>query len=233
MLQRRYLSLIETPCGFSEHLLTLLGERLGNKPEILRHGIIMFDEMKTRKNLRLDSKTLKYTGLVDFGDQKECGNINEIADHGLVFAFHSLMDDCTQPIAVFASQGPTRGVTLAKLIVQCIAVLEKFGAKIHGVVSDGASTNRKFWTEVGCSGKMNCLKNSFPHPTIDDREVYLFSDTPHLIKCIRNRLFDYGELRVLILLNVNCDKCSLIFLTYIIFFCRLIQNQVPLSGNIL
>ena len=92
-------------------------------------------------------------------------------------------------------------VTLAKLIIQAIVLLEKAGAKVHEVVTDGAATNREFRSEVGCSGKIENARNSFSHPTADDHKIYIFSDTPHLIKCIRNRLFEEGKLQVLISIN--------------------------------
>lgn len=105
-----------------------------------------------------------------------------------------------QPIAVFTSKGPTNGTTLAKLILQAIVVLENAGVYVQGVVSDGASTNKKFWSIFGCSGKIDELKTSFPHPSVADREVFIFSDTPHLIKNVRNRLFNKKQLKVSLLI---------------------------------
>lgn len=67
-----------------------------------------------------------------------------MTDHGLVFIFQTLIGDFTQPIAVFTSKGSSPRITLAKLIVQAIALLERSGAKVHGVVTDGATTNKKF-----------------------------------------------------------------------------------------
>lgn len=106
------------------------------------------------------------------------------------------MGNYDQPIAVFASNGPATGVLLSKLIIQALIFLEGANAKVHGVVSNGATTNRKFWSKLGVSGKMNKVKNSFSHPTVEGREVFIFSDPPHLIKCIRNRLHGNKELKV-------------------------------------
>nr|XP_011313254.1 PREDICTED: uncharacterized protein LOC105272727 [Fopius arisanus] len=50
------------------------------------------------------------------------------------------------PIAVFASKGPVKGDILAPLIMKAIVLMEGAGAKIHGVITDGARTNRKFWS---------------------------------------------------------------------------------------
>lgn len=74
-------------------------------------------------------------------------------------------------------------------LLQAIALLERINVKVHGVITGGAATNRKFWNIVGVCGKKSNLINSFIHPTVKGRKIYVFSDTPHLIKTIRNRLY--------------------------------------------
>jgi len=46
-------------------------------------------------------------------------------------------------------------------------LLEKSEAIIDRVVSDGASTNRKLWSELGISGEKDKVVNSFKHPLND------------------------------------------------------------------
>lgn len=108
--------------------------------------------------------------------------MNDKANHGLVLMFQPLYDTYTQPIAVFGSHGPVTGQVLSQLIVKAIILLEKSGAKIHGVITDGAATNRKCWSILGMSGRRHNFKNYFKHPTDADRKIFAFSDTPHLIK---------------------------------------------------
>ena len=183
----RYLALIDTPCGFDPRFFEILTKYFEIKPEAQRDGLIIMDEMKTRKSLLLDYSTMTYKGLSDFGNGTSTEDVTqEMADYGLVIAFQPLNDNYTQPIAVFASKGPVHGEVLAKLIIEAICLLEKAGARIHGIVADGASTNRKVWTELGCSGKLYSFKNSFEHPTDKARKIFLFSDVPHLIKNVRN-----------------------------------------------
>lgn len=56
---------------------------------------------------------------------------------------------------------------------------------VHGIVSDGAQTNRKKWTELGVSGQINSFQNWFSHSLYNERKIlYTFSDTPHLLKNI-------------------------------------------------
>jgi len=83
---------------------------------------------------------------------------------------------------------------LAQLVIKSICLLENIGLRVCGVVSDGASTNRKLWVELGISGQQN--KNSFEHPLNPKRKVFMFADAPHLIKNVRNRLHNKKSLRV-------------------------------------
>ena len=72
-------------------------------------------------------------------------------------------------------------------------LLEKAGATVHGIISDGASTNRKAWTEFGVSGDLKNTKCFFTHPVDDTRKMFVMSDTPHLLKTIRNRVYELHE----------------------------------------
>lgn len=67
---------------------------------------------------------------------------------------------------------------------------------VHGIVSDGTTTNRRMWTEFGISGQLNSLFNKTIHPMDDDRFLYFLSDAPHLVKCIRNRFLEKETLIV-------------------------------------
>lgn len=97
-------------------------------------------------------------------------------------------DSYAQPIGVFAAKNATKGSILAQLLLQAIVMLEEAGAKIHGFVCDGASTNRSMWNILGVNGSLKESCNSFTHPVDPERKVFAFSDTPHLFKCVRNRL---------------------------------------------
>jgi len=110
--------------------------------------------------------------------------------------FQPLAATYSKPVAVFASRGPVVGTELAKLLLKCIILLEQAGAIIHGFVSDGAQTNRKMWSELGISGQVNSFKNWFQHPLHKDRKIYAFSDTPHLFKNVRNKLYNDKILKV-------------------------------------
>lgn len=166
-------------------------DKIQERNENERHGILLIDEMATRESVQVKSNNLTFTGLVDFGDYNvKAESFDDKANHALVFMYQPLDAlYASQPICVFASKGPVSGKILAELIIKAIIVLENTGVNIHGVVTDGAATNRKFWSEMGISGKKNELKNYFTHILDESRKIFIFSDTPHLIKTVRNRLY--------------------------------------------
>lgn len=63
--------------------------------------------------------------------------------------WQSLAEHFIQPIAAFASKGPVKGIDLAKLVKKAILLLEDAGGHVVGLTSDGASTNRSMWKELG------------------------------------------------------------------------------------
>lgn len=158
------------------------------KNTMQKHGNILVNEISVRESPTVFSKKLIYKSLVDFGVYYKVTNISEKATSGIVFIFHSLADTYSQPVAVFTSRQPVIGTELAKLMLKSIILLEQAGEMIHGIVSDGAQTNRKIWSELGASGQINSFKNWFQHPLDEERKIYAFSDTPHLFKSVGNKL---------------------------------------------
>ena len=78
-------------------------------------------------------------------------------------------------VSVFTSNGPTHGNKLAQLVIQAVVKLEKADAIAHGLISDGASSNRKMWTELGANTKIGKdFKNYFDHPFEENRKNFLF-----------------------------------------------------------
>ncbi|XP_071642190.1 uncharacterized protein [Temnothorax longispinosus] len=194
---RSYWSLIDIKCGFDEQFQRLLKKHFEDKTPLERHGILLLDEIHLRNSLAVCSRNLTYVGLTDFGQEKpQSTDIQDQATHGLVLMFQSLASSYTQPIAVFASKNPVKGEELAKLVLKAITYLENSGAMIHGVIADGAATNAKMWSLLGVSGTMDCTKTWFTHPIDDNRKIFAFSDIPHVIKNIRNRLYNKRQLRV-------------------------------------
>lgn len=165
-----------------------------------------------RENLAVKSRTLSYAGLVDFGKEDElcielskAATLDDLANHGLVLLFQPLADNYSQSIAVFASRGLVKGLTLVKLLMKAKILLEKAGAFIQGFISDSALTNRKVWPELGISGKLNNFYSHIEHFNDPKRKFFAFPDTSHLIKNVLNRLYNKHELVVHIKLLIHSN----------------------------
>lgn len=85
---------------------------------------------------------------------------------------------------------------MAKLVIKAILLLEDAGSQVVGLTSDGASSNRSMWKELGICARTEGLKNYFQNSFDSQRKVFVFADVPHLMKTIRNRLFTNKTLRV-------------------------------------
>ncbi|KAH8009434.1 hypothetical protein HPB51_017419 [Rhipicephalus microplus] len=118
----KYISMVGLKCGFDENFFKAFKMKISSKPQFQRRGMLIFDEIQVRKEISVNSKTMTYTGLVDHEETKD--QSSELADHGLVFAFTPFGENYLQPVAVFASKGPTKGTLLAQLLIQCIVKLE-------------------------------------------------------------------------------------------------------------
>ncbi|KAL4127413.1 hypothetical protein QTP88_011584 [Uroleucon formosanum] len=149
-----YLSIIKSSCGFDKNFFELFAKHLESKKDFQKH---------------VNTTTLKYSGLIDFGDEEGLDDLpkakclKDKATHGIVFLFQPLANSYLQPIAVFASKGPVSGFTLAQLVIKAVVLLENAGAKVHGLVSDGAQTNIKVWMELDISGKLNNCRSHIEH----------------------------------------------------------------------
>lgn len=196
---RSYFSLISIKCGFDEKISKLLEKHFASKTPLQRHGILLLDEINLRKSVAVCSRNLTYLGLnlTDFGDDgQQFTDINDKVTHGLVLMFQPLADVYTQPIAVFVSKNFVKGEELAKIVVKAICYLEQCGTIIHGVIADGAATNAKMWSLLDVTGTIENTKRGLLTPWTNKRKIFVFSDICHLIKNVRNRLYNKRKLRV-------------------------------------
>jgi len=85
---------------------------------------------------------------------------------------------------------------ISQLVLKAITLLENIGLYVHGIVCNGATTNRRMRVELGINGSKTNLKNYFEHPIHSERKIYALSDFVHHFKCVRNHLYNNKHLRV-------------------------------------
>jgi len=107
---RKNLLAIKIGCGFDLNFFKLLEKKFSSKTEHQKLGCLIYDEIFLRESISVNSRSLTYLGLQDYGDEiPNKINTSEKANHALVLMWQSLADNFTQPIAVFASKGPVKG----------------------------------------------------------------------------------------------------------------------------
>ncbi|XP_033115379.1 uncharacterized protein LOC117115623 [Anneissia japonica] len=186
-----------------------------------RNVTILFDEMKVKCGLVYNVRSGQLVGYTDLGDVSNdiadfarCSNNvdPQLGTHVLVLMVRSIWGPLVTPIAYY----PTEGIasrSLYPIINKAVNILELLGLRVHGLVSDGASPNRKFYslhstTEV-CSAGVTYYTT---HPADFNRRLYFFRDAPHLIKTARNNWENsnyHNKTRNLhvSLQNKNCLNC--------------------------
>lgn len=102
---------VKIGCGFDQDFFKLLKKKFSSKTEHQKKVILVFDEIFLRESIHVNTRTLTYYGLEDFGNDFE-KRTHEKANHALVLMVQSLTDNLQQPIAVFASKGPVKGKLL-------------------------------------------------------------------------------------------------------------------------
>lgn len=106
-----------------------------------------------------------------------------VATHMLLFMVRGLFTDLEFPYAQFSTNGASAD-TLFPIVWEAVQRIEACTLNVIAFTCDGASPNRKFF-KMHRKGKELAYKTTNPYSD-DNREIYFFSDVPHLIKTTRN-----------------------------------------------
>ena len=194
---RDYTLYTEPGSGFNADVLARLYEEAGvEKMEPHQRNIsLLFDEMKIKADLVYNKTTGRLVGFVALDKVKnEIENLEricaeeapekEIATHVMAVMVRGIYTNLLFTIAYF----PTKAITcdvIFPIAWNAVCSLESIGLCVRCFVSDGASSNRKFY-------KLHLKPGSkeLPYFAINlcnkSRKIYLICDVPHLIKTVRN-----------------------------------------------
>ncbi len=196
---RDYTNAITPRTGFNPGIINEIRNATKGYVNHQRFVFILFDEMKVQGNLIWDKHSgelIGYTSLGDpYTDYATLEKVDEIASHALLFMVRGISSPLKHTIGYFSTTGVT-GVQLFPIFWRAVSMLEiTCGLAVVGATGDGASQNRKFFlmheSIQGNDGKnvVYCTKNLFA----PERNIYFFSDAPHLLKTARNCLFNSGS----------------------------------------
>lgn len=161
-----------------------------------RYVAILFDEIKVQGNLVWDKHSGELIGYVNLGvpdiNFATLENIDEIATHALLFMVRGITTTLKHTLGYFATAAVT-AVQMFPIFWRAVSILEmNCNLAVVAATVDGASPNRRFFQmHAGIQGNTENdvvfrTKNLF-NP---ERNIYFFSDVPHLLKTARNCLFN-------------------------------------------
>ena len=196
---RDYRNYIHPTRGFNPAVVNDLKQKTVNFSGAERYITILFDEMKIQEDLVWDKYSGELIGFVDLGDihtnYATLKNVEELASHILVFLVKSIVNPLSFSFASFATTGVT-SYQIMGIFWKAVLYLEQINLHVIAATADGASPNRRFF-------RMNKLlqgpsdvevvhraKNIYAK---EERYIYFFADTPHLIKTARNCLSNSGS----------------------------------------
>jgi hypothetical protein len=199
---RDYTHFTPSKVGFSAEVdqLLLSEAKVHELEEFQKHVIILIDEMHIRDDLVYNKHTGELVGFVNLDTVNNhlmhLGKYDEkasLATYVFVLMVRGLFINLEFPYASF----PTKGVTadaMFPIIWEAIMRLELCELKVVGVTADGASPNRKFFKLHQKSYEEHITYKTRNPFSVDGSDIFFISDPPHLLKTIRNCLFNNKRL---------------------------------------
>ena len=194
---RDYRNFFKPRAGFHPENIERLRDQTRQYFDIQRYVVISFDEMKIQSKLVFDKHSNEIIGFVDLGEEElnVSSGSSDLATHALVFFVRGAASDLKYALGYFLTKDVT-SYQIMPLFWKAVSVLELVcNLWVCAAVSDGASPNRLFYqlhadlVEPDCGDVINYTPNLFA----PSRNIYFFSDAPHLLKTTRNCLFNSGS----------------------------------------
>ena len=144
--------------------------------------VLHVNEISIKERLHYDPHKDRLDGFEELGNNTTHHNI---ANHASVFMVRGLCEKWKQTIGYFFTSGPMKVTHLKTLTVEAIRTLRECGLDCICLICDQGSNNQSL---------MRHLNVSVTHPSfhVDDKDVYVLHDTPHVLKNTRNNMKNSG-----------------------------------------
>ena len=194
---RDYTNYVQPQTGFNPEVVSEIQTAAEKLPEEQRFVVLLHDEMSIKEDLVWDSKTGKLVGFVNLQQWGERPDIfNHVASHVLVFYVVGVNSSLKYSLGYFDTRSATAD-GIYPLFWMAVGLLEMTcKLKIIASTSDKASPNQRLYQIHGQADTI-CYKTT--NLFAPSRQIYFFSDVPHLMKTVRNNLFRSGPGQTMLL----------------------------------
>lgn len=192
----RWLSNFDAAPGFTEQSFITIKNHL-NSPQANQYRLsaLTLDEMEIKKQLEIDRGTGKITGYVDIGLGALDDDNQPQATKVLMLIGVGINGHWKLPLGYWLTDGST-GELQQSIITNALRRLHEVGNVAVSVTADGHPCNIKCFENLGASLKPNSIRSYFLHPCDANIKVAVFLDACHMIKLIRNLLFEYKMINI-------------------------------------
>lgn len=189
---RDYTHTFKSTTGYQAEVDDMLRREVENV-KWKNYVVLLLDEMKVKESLVYDKYSCQVVGFVELDsithqmsmlENQASSNLPPVATHLLTIMVRGLFTGCKFPYAHFPTDSLT-GDQIFPIVWEAIERLERRGFKVIAITADGASPNRKFFRMHSSEKAELCYKTPNPY-TSEERDIYFFSDVPHLMKTTRN-----------------------------------------------
>lgn len=191
-LYKWYVSVNGVP-GISKEALNAIAARMKveRKPCMVA---LMFDEMSIRRHIDFDGD--QNIGFVDFGSELNGQDFNytnlPVAENALVYMAVSLNSGWKVPVAYFLIKSLT-GDERTNILKSFTKKMVTLNIIVEAVIYDGLRANITMVSLLGVSFNLTQFSTSLNIPDLD-HTINFILDPCHMLKLIRNCLFEYKTL---------------------------------------
>ena len=178
---RRSIQMIDMTPGFHANIFNSIKEKADtfNRKESL--VAIAFDEMSIKTHLQYNERIDSVIVFEDLGNGERS---DKLATYATVFMVRSIFGSWKQSVGYFLTSGPMNSTVITSKLKECIEKVVNCGLIPKVVICDQGPNNR------GCHSRLGITE--FQNFTHCGMTLYFMYDPPHLLKSIRNGLFNNG-----------------------------------------
>ena len=195
---RDYTYYVQTAIGFSVEVDQEIARCADLSKHLNKYVTLVIDEVHIKEELVFDKHQGNLIGFVNLGEinnhllkfeeMLQGHDYCTLANSMLVFMVRGLFSKFNFPYAQFCCSDLS-GDLMFDPFWEAIARLERQGFNVLAVTCDGASTNRRLW-KLHANGNKVIHKIPNVYAAEGNRDIYLISDPPHLLKTIRNSWYN-------------------------------------------
>ncbi len=186
----KLLSRVPFQVGINEPIMRSLKKCTTKMQPLDRICSLIFDEISLTPALSYNQKDDLIEGFQNTGSDRKA----VFADHCMVFMLRGLHKKWKQPVAYYFVQTSMECAVLMKIIKELITRITAAGFNIVATVCDQSSINVRAMKELRNETIRNFQKEGKEFRgsgfQVNNSEIQIIYDPPHLLKCIRNNFID-------------------------------------------